>query len=87
MTAEKRAAGLALIYLEDFDISTKLERWQGLKHRVAQAITEAVAEERERLAKEADARSTRYPEITDRWGEGYTAAMCEFAIAIRKESE
>jgi len=51
MTAIEKAEELATRYLEDFDISTPGQRYEGLRWRVFQALTEAVAEERERCAK------------------------------------
>jgi len=85
MTAEQRSVKLAISYFEDFDISSEEQKYHALKVRVLSAITEAVAEDRELLAKEADARAKRYPSNeTDRWGNGYGYAMSEFAAAIRK---
>jgi len=62
MTPEARAAELAHRFLEDFDISTELQRYQGLKARVLGAITE----ERERCAKVAETHFPRsvYTELT-----------------------
>ena len=48
MTAEginETAKELTTKYLEDFDISTPGQKYEGLRHRVKEAITAAVAEE------------------------------------------
>lgn len=87
MTANETAKELALKYLENFDLSTPGQRYEGLRWRVKEAITEAVAEERDKLVAEANARAKQYTDKDDRWGAGYTCAMQQFAAAIREREK
>jgi len=89
MTVEERANELALTFLEDFDDSAiQQQRYQGLKHRVAQAITEAVAEEREKDGKLLDALYEKGPDrpsaVSHGWGQAWRSGVLDAAAAIRE---
>jgi len=63
MTAIEKAEELATRYLEDFDISTPEQRYEGLRWRVFQALTEDAAKMQERCAKVADRMALGYDDL------------------------